>query len=52
MGHLPAQIRAMTPADVALLIGGWNDAQRAASGKLEPPTADEVAELRRLYPDA
>jgi len=43
MGRLPAEVRALTPEETALLVAGWNEAHSTAS--VEPMTADRVAEL-------
>ncbi len=41
----------MTPADVTLLVDGWNAAQEKSAGKVQPPTADQMTKLRAMYPD-
>jgi hypothetical protein len=51
MPFLPAQIREMTVADTVLLVEGWNAAQQAASGEVPPMTAEQLADLKRMYPD-
>lgn len=45
----PAQVRRMTPAETSLLIEGWNAAQSAASGNVEPPTLEQFEELVAKY---
>lgn len=47
MGRLPAEVRAMTPAETDLLIKGWNDAQ--GSQMPDAPTAEEYHELVAKY---
>lgn len=47
MGRLPAEVRAMTPADTDLLIAGWNDAH--AGDSVQAPTIEEYEELVRRY---
>lgn len=37
----------MTPGDLVAFVEGWNEAQGGAEP--EAPTADEYAELVRLY---
>ena len=49
MGKLPAEARAMTPAETALLIRGWNAAQ--AGDRVEPPGREELEALMEQYPD-
>lgn len=51
MGRLPAEVRAMTPAETALLVRGWNEAQEASSGKTQPMSPERFAELKKRYPD-
>jgi hypothetical protein len=48
-GLTPAAVRAMTPEETDMLVRGWNDAQRAASGKVEAPSRAEVDELIARY---
>lgn len=49
MGILPSAVRAMTPEETTLLVEGWNDAQAAQSGQIEPPTAEQVLDLVAKY---
>lgn len=51
MGFLPAEVWAMTPLDTYALIGAWNDAQDAQSGKVAPMTLEQLEDLERQYPD-
>ncbi|MFN6976708.1 MAG: hypothetical protein ACK4OP_01160 [Gemmobacter sp.] len=39
----------MTPRDTALLIEGWNAAQAAASGMVDPPTRADFDAMVRRY---
>ena len=50
MGRLPAEVRAMTPRETALLVQGWNEAQ-AGDGAPPAMTMDRFDELREMYPD-
>lgn len=45
----PAIVRAMTPDETGLLIAGWNEAQKAASGEVAAPTRDQVEDLIARY---
>lgn len=47
MGRLPAEVRAMTPAETDVLIAAWNEAQ--AGDEVAPPTDDEYEDLVRRY---
>lgn len=49
MGRLPPEIWALTPLETADLIQGWNEAQAAASGEVDPPTMDAFEELKARY---
>ncbi|PYE80813.1 hypothetical protein DFP88_11123 [Pseudoroseicyclus aestuarii] len=50
MGRLPAEMRALTPAETALLVTAWNEAQ--GEGPLPAaPTAAQMDDLKRRYPD-
>lgn len=49
MGRLPAEVRAMTPEETALLVAGWNAAQ--GSSMPDAPTVDELQDLKARYPD-
>lgn len=48
MGRLPAEVRAMTPAETELLVRAWNEAN-SGSDMPDAPTADEYEELVRQY---
>ena len=39
----------MTPDETALLVQGWNEAQRASSGEVEPPTVEDFDALVAQY---
>lgn len=47
MGRLPAEVRAMTPAETADLIAGWNDAH--SDGQPKAPSLEEYEELVKRY---
>lgn len=47
MGRLPAEVRAMTPEETALLIEGWNEAQSGDDAGVMD--ADEYHDLVRRY---
>lgn len=47
MGWTPADVRALTPADTALLIEGWNEAH--GEGGDAYPTRAEHEELMAKY---
>ena len=51
MGRLPSEIWALTPADTDLLVRGWNEAQAAQRGDVQPMTLEQFDELKRAYPD-
>lgn len=44
---MPAEVRAMTPAETTLLIEGWNAAQQ--SSQPQAPSDAEYEELVRKY---
>lgn len=46
-GRLPAEVRALTPAETVLLIEAWNEAQ--AGDAVQPPTEDEYEQLVKRY---
>lgn len=50
MGRTPAEVRAMTPAETALMVEGWNAANGEDKGPA-PMTYERLQELKRLYPD-
>lgn len=50
MGRLPAEVRAMTPAETSLLVEAWNDAQ-SGDGPPQPMSRDRFLELKAMYPD-
>lgn len=49
MGHCVAAAWAMTPKDTALVVAGWNEAQKAASGEVEAPSLEEYEALVARY---
>lgn len=49
MGYGVAEAWAMTPKDTALVIAGWNEAQKAASGDVDPPSLEEYEALVARY---
>ena len=51
MGRLPAEVRAMTPAETDLLVSGWNEAQASARGDVAPMSVERLQELKDRYPD-
>lgn len=49
MGRLPAEVRALTPRETGLLVEAWNEAQRAASGEVAPPSDEQFEALVAKY---
>lgn len=49
MGRLPAEVRAMTPSETALLVEAWNEARAAESGAVEPMSRERLQELDAKY---
>lgn len=49
MGYRVAEVRAMTPQETALVISGFNDAQKAASGEVDAPSDAEYEALLERY---
>lgn len=49
MGYRVAEVRSMTPQETALVIAGWNDAQKEASGEVEAPSDAEYEALVARY---
>jgi hypothetical protein len=49
MGRVPAEVWAMTPADTALLVEGWNAAQGGDMPKAM--SRERLEELKARYPD-
>lgn len=47
MGRLPAEIRAMTPAETDMLIAAWNEAQQGDD--VAPPSSEDYDDLVRKY---
>jgi hypothetical protein len=47
LGRSPAEIRALTPAETALMVESWNAAQ--AGDQVAAPSLDEYEELVSRY---
>lgn len=49
MGYRVHEVRIMTPQDTALVIAGFNDAQKSASGEVDAPSDAEFEALVARY---